>query len=181
MELTQADIAGTEGDVIEVRVRLEGQIFGEVDVQLQLLTTSEVEQRNLTGIPDIADAAERKCVYFIKSILHLHTLSCTNLTGEDFSYEGDLIHTFQAISEVRQDATFSVNLIDDDLIEPEEKFVALITVTRIKNVEEDIEEPSDRLYATLTILAHPDAPDLKSESIPAIHILSVSPYIETCV
>ena len=41
-------------------MRLVGQIFGEVDVQLELLILSEFEQRNLGTITDVTDAAERK-------------------------------------------------------------------------------------------------------------------------
>lgn len=75
---------------------------------------------------------------------------------------GNLTHTFQATSEVIQDATFSINLFDDALNEREEKFVAVVTVTRIQNQEEDAEEQSDRLYAIVTIRVNPRAPDGQS-------------------
>ena len=45
VEITQADIPGLEGSQLQVTVRLEGQTFGEVDVELQLLTLSEFQSR----------------------------------------------------------------------------------------------------------------------------------------
>ena len=60
VKLTQEDNTGFEGNVVDVIVRLVGQIFGEVDVQLELLILSEFEQRNLGTITDVTDAAERK-------------------------------------------------------------------------------------------------------------------------
>jgi hypothetical protein len=45
VEITQADIPGLEGSQLQVTVRLDGQIFGDVDVKLYLLTLSEFQSR----------------------------------------------------------------------------------------------------------------------------------------
>ena len=43
MELTEAEITDFEGEIIGITARLEGQIHGEVDVELLLLTVSQFQ------------------------------------------------------------------------------------------------------------------------------------------
>ena len=62
MQMSQDDITGFEGDTLTSEVRLEGQLVGEVDVQLHLMTVSEF--LNTPVVPPgftVSDAAERTC------------------------------------------------------------------------------------------------------------------------
>ena len=60
MQMAQDDITGIEGDTLRPMVRLEGQLIGEVEVQLQLLTVSEfLSSSNAPADVTFNDAAER--------------------------------------------------------------------------------------------------------------------------
>ena len=79
MEITQADIPGLEGDQLQVTVRKEGQIFGDVSVQLHLLTLSQFLARpeapsgyTLSEVP-----AERDLANFINISTHMFSLMCS--------------------------------------------------------------------------------------------------------
>ena len=55
--------SGYEGDDLNIGVSLDGQIFGAVDIELELLTVSEFEERNIGPLPVAASGknpAERK-------------------------------------------------------------------------------------------------------------------------
>ena len=59
MQMAQDDITGFEGDTLRPMVRLEGQLIGEVEVQLQLLTVSEfLSSPNAPADVTFNDAAE---------------------------------------------------------------------------------------------------------------------------
>ena len=77
MEITQADIPGLEGDQLQVTVRLEGQIFGDVSVELHLLTLSQFLARPEApqGYTLSEDPAEREVAKFLLTFL----LTCFSL------------------------------------------------------------------------------------------------------
>ena len=61
--MTTIDPSSTEGEDLTINVRLDGQIFGAVDIELELLTVSEFEERNIGPLPVAAigkNPAERK-------------------------------------------------------------------------------------------------------------------------
>lgn len=59
VELTQIDYSGHEGETVNVRVRVQGVIENEIEVELLLLTSeSDLEQHNIDL--NIIDFAERK-------------------------------------------------------------------------------------------------------------------------
>ena len=61
--MTTIDPSNNEGLDLTINVRLDGQIFGAVDIELELLTVSEFEERNIGPLPVAAigkDPAERK-------------------------------------------------------------------------------------------------------------------------
>ena len=62
MQMSQDDITGFEGDTLRSEVRLEGQLVGEVDIQLHLMTVSDF--LNTPVAPPgftVSDAAESMC------------------------------------------------------------------------------------------------------------------------
>ena len=77
MELTQADIPGIEGEMLPVTVRLEGQIFDSVEVQLELLTYSQFMSRDSfpSDFMISEDPAERKSIHPMKSTTFSLSLS----------------------------------------------------------------------------------------------------------
>ena len=61
MQMSQDDLTGFEGNTLRPEVRLEGQLNGQVDVQLHLMTVSAF--LNTPVAPPgftVSDAAERK-------------------------------------------------------------------------------------------------------------------------
>ena len=88
----------------------------------------------------------------------------THYTAEDFSFVGDLTHTFEPINDIRQTVTFDIDIVNDDRNEKVEEFIAVVDVTRIEN-QFDREQTSSnlRLFTIVEILIDPNAPD--SESI----------------
>ena len=62
VQMAQDYITGFEGDTLRAMVRLEGQLIGEVDVQLHLLTVPEFQSSPVAppGF-NVTDAAE--CTY----------------------------------------------------------------------------------------------------------------------
>ena len=85
-------------------------------------------------------------------------------TVEDFSFYGDLMHTFEPINDIRQTVTFDVDIVNDDRNEKVEEFVAVVYVTRIQSQFDRQDTPSIlRLFTIVEILIDPNAPD--SESI----------------
>ena len=62
VQMSQDDITGFEGDTLTSEVRLEGQLVGEVDIQLHLMTVSEFLSTPVAppGFT-VSDAAE--CMY----------------------------------------------------------------------------------------------------------------------
>ena len=66
MDIIQADIPGLEGDRLQVTVRVEGQIFGDVSVELHLLTLSQflAKPEAPSGYTLSEDPAERGLAKF---------------------------------------------------------------------------------------------------------------------
>ena len=62
VQMSEGDITGFEGDILRPEVQLEGQLVGEVDVQLQLLTVSEFLSTSVAppGFT-VSDAVECMC------------------------------------------------------------------------------------------------------------------------
>ena len=62
VQMSQDDINGFEGDTLRPEVRLEGQLVGEVDIQLHLMTVSEFLSTPVAppGFT-VSDAAECMC------------------------------------------------------------------------------------------------------------------------
>ena len=57
--MSQDDIIGFEGDTLRPEVRLEGQLVGEVDIQLHLMTVSEFLSTPVAPTDfSVSDAAE---------------------------------------------------------------------------------------------------------------------------
>jgi hypothetical protein len=139
VQMAQDDITGFEGDTLRPMVRLEGQLIGEVEVQLQLLTVSEfLSSPNAPADVTFNDAAE----------------------SADFDYDGTSTHTFQPVNEIRQTTTFDIDIVNDDRNERVEDFVAVVTVTHVAS-QFDFHQTSLnlRLFTTVTILIDPNAPD----------------------
>lgn len=85
------------------------------------------------------------------------------LTGNDFSYDGELTHRFRSISEIRQTTSFLIDLINDHRNEYSEQFIVAVDVTNIQNPDDTFNPGSSlRLFATVTIPVDPDHPDSKS-------------------
>ena len=63
VQVSTIDPSNDEGKNLTINVRLDGQIFGAVDIELELLTVSEFEGRNIGPLPVAASGknhAERK-------------------------------------------------------------------------------------------------------------------------
>ena len=87
-----------------------------------------------------------------------------HFTAEDFSFVGNLMHTFERIDDIRQTVTFDIDIVNDDRNEHVEAFVAMVNVTRIESLFDfDFSSSSLRLFTIVTILIDPNHPD--SESI----------------
>ena len=81
-------------------------------------------------------------------------------TDEDFSHDGDLIHTFVPVDNIRQTTTFDIDIVNDDEYEQHETFIAVVTVTRIANEFDFLQSsPNLRLFTRVEILIDPNAPD----------------------
>ena len=185
MEITQADIPGLEGDQLQVTVRLEGQIFGDVSVELHLLTLPQFLDRPEApqGYTLSEDPAECKVARFLIRFQSRVFLSCV---ADDFSHDDDLQHTFHAVSVVRQTVDFNIDIVDDSTNEKKEQFIVLVDEPTIANQEEDFYEPddSDRLFAVVTINIDPDYPDSQSLSLCLSFFflpLSIVPFPSVCV
>ena len=102
VEITQADIPGLEGDQLQVTVRLEGQIFCDVSVQLHLLTLSQFLAR-----PEAPQGYCPKTQLNVRCLLTFLLTCFLSCVADDFSHVNDLQHTFNAVVSVRQTSTLT--------------------------------------------------------------------------
>jgi hypothetical protein len=140
VELTQADISGQEGDNVDITVRLVGQIFGKVEVELFPFTVDQF--RNQSEYPSgftVNDEAELS----------------------DFIHDGNLRHNFSSVTSVHQMTIFNIDIINDDINEGVEQFVVVVRVCYIEKENDDmyVAGESERLFSMVTIRIDPNNPD----------------------
>ena len=180
MELTKTDNRGNEGANISITVRLEGLITSSVTVEIELLTLSQFLTKPEAPLEYTLshDPAERKWAkwlqYFNGDIL------CLPWAADDFSHDNPLIHTFSpVVSATRQTVDFTIDIVDDTINEKVEQFVVRIVGATTEGTDAYYPEQSDALFATVTILIDPKAPDSQflSLSLSLIH----PPYLSVCL
>ena len=161
VELVQSNTAAYEGENLDISVRLEGRTSGSVGIQLELLTLSQFLTRPEAppGYTLSEDPAECKLGNFRKNVVIFVSLVCA---ADDFSHDEALTHTFPSVPKAQQSTAFNIDIVNDAISEKVEQFVVLVTNVNIDG--NDSYSEGERLFATVTILVNPDAPDSQSLS-----------------